>query len=626
MAFSAVMGTSGVGAARRFAREAEQVADALAGGAATDALVDQLLRARANLRRACSLGQADGGAARVPAMVALCRAAASVLGQGPSRLHIEAALGMHAGYAVETGFVGGRALALGLAAILHAWSGRHCHIVSAGDHQAAHDVAQLSALFDVCGVSAVALAATTPPPEAEQCYARDIVYATGRQLLSDFMRDELLLAGAVTPVRRRLHARKLAAGEQRPVTRGMGVALIGDIEAVLVDEAASPVVISAAGNASVLDEATLAACALVEGLLAGRDYGIGSEGGWQVHFSDEGHERLAALGMALPVYWQHPQRRFDLVSNALLARDMLQIDRHYVVQEGRLMLADESVLRLLAGRVWHNGMLQALEARNGLPLSTPPRTVARAALQTFFPRYDSLAGVGSSLAGLGQELRACYGLKVLKLASPAVPVAARRYGYRNRAAKFEGFVALVERLHEGGLGVPLLIGAPRTADLAALGRALVEKAIHFQVVDGRDPAQDALNLAAAGSAGAITFITGQAARNGAVDAVRSRLHALLFEHWDTARGDDGFFAWAEYGIVFGSIEDDVMARILPAWAAPLRQLVGRIDAGGRFGARVTGALVALAQWQATRQGSGYRRMIAVREMQLDEQLAFSGKG
>jgi preprotein translocase subunit SecA len=626
MAFSVGMGACAVGVAGRLAREAQQVADALAGSIASAALTDQLLQARANLRRACSLGQADGAAARAPAMVALCRAAGSVLGQDPSLLQIKAALGMHAGYAVEIGFVGGRALAVGLAAILHAWSGRHCHIVSAGDHQAALDVAQLSSLFQVCGVSAVALAATTPPLEAEHCYGRDIVYATGRQLLSDFMRDELLLAGAVSPARRRLQARKLAGNEQRPVTRGMGVALIGDIEAVLVDEAASPVLISAAGNASVLNDATVAACALVEGLLAGRDYSIASQAGWQVHFSDQGHERVAALGMALPVYWQHPQRRFDVVSNALLARDMLQIDRHYVVQEGRLMLADESVFRLLAGRVWHNGMLQALEVRNGLPLSTPPRTVARAALQTFFPRYDSLAGVGSSLAGLDQELQACYSLKVLKLASPAVPAPARRYGYRTRAAKFDGFVALVERLHEAGLGVPVLIGAPRTADLAALGRALVEKVIHFQVVDGRDPAQDALNLGAAGTAGAITFITGQAARNGALDAAPSRLHALLFEHWDTGRGDDGFLAWAPYGIVFASIDDDVMARILPAWAGPLRQLVRRVDAGGRFGARVTGALVALAQWQATRQGSGYRRMIALREKQLDEQLAFSGKG
>ena len=611
---------------RALAREAEHVADALVGGAVAASLIDQLSLARSNLRRACSLGHADGGDARASALIALACAARSVLGQGPGLLQLKAALGMHAGYAVEIGFVGGRPLAVALAAILHVWSGRHCHIVSASDHQGALDAATLAPLFQVCGVSAVALAASTAPAESEHSYGHDIVYATARQLLSDFMRDDLLLAGAVSPMRRRLHTRKLAGNDQRPVTRGLDVALIGDIEAVLVDEAASPVVISAAGNASVLNEATVAAYTLIEGLLAGRDYRIGSQAGWQLAFTDEGQERLAALGMALPVYWQHPQRRHDVVSNALLARDVLERDRHYLVQEQRLMLADESVFRLLAGRVWHNGILQALEVRNGLPLSTPPRTVARAALQTFFPRYEKLAGAGSSLAGLDKELKGCYGLTVLKLASPAVPVPARRYGYRDRAAKFDGFVELIAQLNEGGAGVPLLIGAPRTADLAALGRALVERVMHFQVVDGRDPAQDAASLAAANAPGAITFITGLAARNGAVDVVNSPMHALLFEHWDTRRGDDGFFAWAGFGIVFGSVDDDLLGRAVPAWGTPLRMLARRVDAESGFGTRVLAALVALAQWHAGRHGSGYRRAMALRESQLDEQLAFSGKG
>jgi preprotein translocase subunit SecA len=622
MAFDAGWG----GRKRQVGRDADAVAAALAAAFDTASLIDQLLLARSQLRRACSLGQADGGAARVPALVALARAAASVLA-APTLAQLRAALGMHAGFAVETGFTEGRAVAVGLAAILHVWSGRHCHIVSAGDHQAGLDAGALAPLYRLCGVGAVALVATTPPAEAAQCYCADVVYATGRQLLSDFMRDDLLLAGAVSPMRRRLQSRKLAGAEQRPVTRGMGVALIGDIEAVLVDEAASPVVISAAGNASVLNEATVAACTMIEGLLAGRDYRVHTQPGWQIEFTGEGEARLAQLGMALPVYWQHPRRRHDLVSNALLARDVLEIDRHYVVQEGRLMLADESVFRLLAGRVWHNGILQALEVRNGLPLSTPPRTVARAALQTFFPRYESLAGIGSSLAGLGKELSACYGLPVLTLATPSVPASARRYGYRDRAAKFDGFMQLVEQLHQGGQGVPLLIGAPRTADLAAMGRMLVEKVVAFQVVDGRDPAQDAASLLAASAPGAITFITGPASRNGQFDGAvaGAPLHALLFEHWDTRRGDDGFFAWAGYGIVFGSIMDDMLLRPLPAWATLLRPLAARLDAAGGVGARALHTLMTLSQWHVARNGSAYRRAMALRENQLDEQLAFSGK-
>jgi len=610
---------------RQIAREAARVFDTVASNGDTASLVDALSLARANLRRASNLGRFDGGDAREPALVALACAAASVLGEAPTLQQLQAALALHAGYAVELGFTGGRALPLALAAMLHAWSGRHCHIVCADNHAAARDAGLLAPLYRLCGVTVAALASAMPPAEAESCYALDIVYATGRQLLSDFMRDDLLLAGAVSPMRRSLQARKLAAQEQRPVTRGFGVAIVADIESVLVDEAASPVLISAAGNATVLDEATVAACSLIEGLLAGRDYRIVASPGWHVDFSEEGLQRLADLGLSLPVYWQHPQRRYDLVSNALLARDAMVPDYHYVVQEGSVMLADDSALRLLAGRVWHNGILQALEARNGLPLSTPPRTVARAALQTFFPRYAQLAGAGSSLAGLHEELAACYGLDVMKLAAPTLPSPQRRYAYADRAARFDAFIAHIERLHDGGMGVPVLVGAPRTADLAAIGRALVERAVPFQVIDGRDPEKDAASLAAADTPGAVTFVTGWAARNGVPPAPGSALHVLLFEHWDARRGDEGFFAWSPFSIVFGSTSDDILQRPLPAWAGWLRAVAKRVDAGGAFGTRLLQALVALSQWYGSRHGSRYRRTLALRETQLDEQLAFSSK-
>jgi preprotein translocase subunit SecA len=618
------------GALRR--RLEHDAADAARTGAAISdlALTNQLMLARANLRRACALGQADGGAARLPALAALVRASEVALGITPSGQQLCAALGMHAGFAVELGFVGGRPLAVALCALLHVWSGRHCHIVAASDYLAARDGAAFAPLFALCGVSVGLLGANTPPADAERQYSFDIVYATGRQLLSDFMRDDLLLGGAVSPLRRSLQARKVAGLDQRPVTRGMGVALIDDIEAVLVDEAASPVLISAAGHASVLNEATVAAFTLIASLLAGRDYQLLRLPGWQIEFSEAGHERLERLGMALPAYWQHPQRRYDLVSAALLARDALEPERHYVVQEGRVMLADESVFRLLGGRNWHHGMLQALEVREGLPLSTPPRTVARASLQTFFPRYEQLAGAGSSLAGLAYELKSCYQLPVLSLVEPEQrPAPAPHYAWRDRAAKLDGFIALVERLHVEA--VPMLIGAPRTADLAAIGRLLVERGIPFAVADGRDPTADAPTLAASGAPGSVTFITAIAGRNCELPAAlagtgpQSGVRGLLFEHFEARRADRAFFAWSGEGAVFASIDDDVLTRPLPAWATPLRHLVRQSALGDGVQARASRAIIALSQWHAAKHGSWYRRSLALRENQLDEQLAFSGK-
>jgi hypothetical protein len=175
----------------------------------------------------------------------------------------------------------------------------------------------------------------------------------------------------------------------------------------------------------------------------------------------------------------------------------------------------------------------------------------------------------------------------------------------------------------------VLVGAPRTADLAAIGRLLVERGIPFQVADGRDPAADALTLAAASTAGAVTFMTGPAARNGelppaaaSASSPASAVHGLLFEHWDSRRADRAFFAWARYGVVFASIDDDVLLRPSPAWAPGLRQLVR----WNGLGDRAVRALIALSQWHGGKHSSWYRRSLALRETQLDEQLAFSGKG
>ena len=615
---------------RRLEGEAVQVlraAHALGDGADAPALADQLRDARAGLRRACSLGQADGGAARDVALAAIARASAALLGTLPSPQQVTAALAMHQGYAVECGFVGGRPLAVALCAILHVWSGRHCHIVGASDYLAARDAAAFAALYQACGCAVATLAVNTPPDDMARRYGHDIVYATGRQLLSDFLRDDLLLGGAVSAMRRRVQARTVAALDQRPVTRGMGVDIIDDIEAVLVDEAASPVLISAAGNSTVLNAATEAARDLVAQLEDGRDYQIERAPAWQVHLSDEGERRVEQIGAALPVYWQHPKRRFDLFSCALLARDVLERERHYVINDGRVMLADENVFRLLAGRIWHYGMLQAVEAREGLPLSAPPRTVARASLQTFFRRYERLAGAGSSFAGLARELHQCYRLPVLALGA-AGRRPALQYGYPDRAAKLDGFIGVLERL--SGAGGAVLVGAPRTSDLAAIGRLLSERGILFQVADGRDPAADALTLAAAGVPGKVTLMTGPAGRNGELPLLapgqeqeRTPMpHGLLFEHWESRRADLAFFAWADRAMVFASIEDDLLARALPAWALWLRAVV-RADVLGNGPAQL---LIRLAQWHGRRHGSRYRQSLALRETQLDEQLAFSKKG
>lgn len=602
------------------------------------ALAADLALARADLRRACSLGQQHGGAARCAALALLALVCEREFAVAPSRQQLMGALAMHEGHAAELGFGPGKALAVALTAILHVWSGRQCHIVGASDYLVARDAAALGSLYKICGCSVASLASTTAPTEMAQCYGADVLYATGRQLLSDFMRDHLLLSGAVSPLRRSLRAQHMAPDAPQPVTRGTSVAIIDDIEAVLADEAASPVLISAAGNHSVLDGATQAALAVIGELQAERDYQLERQPLLQVHFTPQGEDKLAHLALRLPVYWQHPSRASDLLSLALLARDGLACDRHYVVREGKVIVTDDSVYRLLAGRSWQFGMLQAIEARHGLPCSAPPRTIARAVFQTFFPRYHRLAGAGGACDGLGAELLAIYRLPVARLAIAAPRAQARLFDQQGE--KLDALVDTVEQLHRQRL--PVLVGVPRSADMAAIGRMLLERGIAFVVADGRDETADAQLLRCAAQPvtgqegiapsesghdvpsdfGRITLLVGAAGRGASVDPGASALHVLLFEHWDTRRGDLAFFSLGAHALIFTSADDDLLIRHLPARAAWLRRLA-RFPLLRRHTFQL---MVALAQRQVVRQSSRHRQAMVQREIQLDSQLAFSKKG
>jgi len=583
--------------ARRAGRRAAAIFQQ-AGTLAFDAAV--LAAARSRLRRAVALDRGQDGAVdhALAALAGACRLAGLGL---PAPRQLAAALLMGEGRAVEFGMRGGASLAVALAALLHAWSGRRCHLVRASDYLAARDCAAFAPLYALAGVRATALGADLDEAETAQRYTAELVYATGRQLLSDLLRTRLAAEG-------------VAAAACRP---GADVALVDDIDAVLAEEAASPVVISAAGSAGVLDGATLAACALVDELGAGADYHITREPAWRVDFTDVGLARLDLLALRLPVYWRHPQRRDDLLTSALLARDELQRERHYLVQEGRVLIADDGVLRRLAGRVWQFGMLQAVEAREGLPLSSPPRTVARTAIQSFLPEYRCLAGIGASLAGMQTELRDCYGLHTAVLGGEPGLRPERHYGYRDGAAKLDAFVDALEARQRRGEA--LLVGAPRTADLAAIGRLLAARTIGFALADGREPEADAMTLASAGEPGKVTLVVAAALRNGVLPDAGPQvpLHGMLFEHWDGARADAAFFAWCTGGEVFGAASDELLLRALPEWLPLPVTVLGRAPA-------LAAPLVRLAQRNAARQASRYRASLGLRERQMDEQLAFAG--
>ena len=599
------------------------------------ALLARSKACRAAFTRATRLGASGAAAGRAEALALVALSAGRHLGMAPTDAQLFAALAMHDGFAVDLPAGAGKTLAVACCAILHAWSGTPCHIIVASERQAQRDAHGLARLFAMTDCSVGWLAADAPRERLGDLYACDILYATGRQLMTEHVRARAAAGDAAGPLRRQLQA--LAGGVQPrgPAAPGERAAVVDDVDRVLLDEALAPLLISAGGDDAILEAASRAACGVVTELAAARDYTIEFLPMADIAFTEAGQARLETLRARLPAFWRSPARSEELVANALFARDVLVEDSHYAVREGRVLPLADNLQALLGNRAWYAGILQALEARAGVAVTPPPRTIARSALQEYFPLYRSLSGAGALLRDLVPELWRFYRLRTLEAPAAGQPrrlrparASWRREIFATRGEKIEALLACATRLQQQGL--PVLVCAADTTDLQAIAVAMADARLTAQVAVGIDPDQDALRLEQAGQAGALTLATSAALRGTPIavnEQVRANggLQVLSSGYQESRRLDQlvsskgslpGEKTAAQF---FVSVEDDMFTRSLPFWTTPLQWAARRPS----MRAGLLPWLARRAQARTRKQLARHRELLLKREQQLDQQLAFS---
>ncbi len=547
-----------------------------------------------------------------------------------------AALAMHDGLLVAMAAGEGKTLALALVAVLHAWRGRPCHVATANDYLAQRDAELMRPLFSRCGLDVAALGPGMSPEQVPEVYRSDVVYATSRQFLADYLRDQLMLGGVDDPLRMRLRMLAPVGSVRQPSMRGLHVLLADDAEAVLLDEATTPVVITAPSDNPLLIEAVRSAHELVGHLQAERDYRY-VEQQRDIEFSAEGEERLEQHLDLLPPLWRNPERRDDLVRQAIAVRDRLLPERHYVVQQGRVTILDEQISRILARPTWMLGLLQAIEIREGLEPTPPYRTLARMGLTQFFRSYSTLAGIGAAVHREHRELRRSLGLHVLPLSartnstlqlSPAGV-------WRDREEKMAALVDVVVQLHQRSQ--PVLINLRRLPDAGAMAQQLSQQGVSCQFLNLRQPngLGDALNLIS--QPGQVTLALNLDAAGhdfahptpaGDDQAAEAGLHILQFETQDLTRQDQRILGLAgRRGQVatarqYFALDDDLLRHQLPrccgALLTYLHQHSPRLLPG------VVRWLHRHAQHRALVQARRQRQQQPRREALLNQQLAFAG--
>ncbi|HZP92259.1 MAG TPA: preprotein translocase subunit SecA [Burkholderiales bacterium] len=520
----------------------------------------------------------------------------------------------------------GKTLTATLAAATAALGGRAVHVITVNDYLASRDAEWMLPVYSALGLTVGCVVHDVEPAQRRNAYAQDVTYCSNKEIAFDYLRDRLLLGGRLRPVASKVDV--LGGGElnRKLLLRGLQFAIVDEADSVLIDEARTPLILSA--QASQTQEEQMYRQALeLAAELPGEEFAVKES---QIELTDAALRRLEERGRSLGGVWSGPRRREQLVRKALTALYLFQRDKHYLLRDGKVVIIDEFTGRLMPDRSWEQGLHQLIEIKEGCEVTGRRETLARISYQRFFRRYVHLSGMTGTAAEVADELWAVYRLRVAKVPTHR-PVRRMRFPdlvFGSAEAKWKAVVAETERLHRAGR--PVLIGTRSVAASEHLASLFDGAGLPYQLLNARQDKLEAEIIARAGEPGRITVATNMAGRGTDIKlmagvAERGGLHVISAELNDSARIDRQLYGrgarQGDHGSCQGilAMEDDLVATYLPwtcAW------LSGR----GRLPTRAGRLLFHLAQRRAERIYSRARRDLLDLDEQLGDMLAFAGRG
>lgn len=567
------------------------------------------------------------------ALAALREAAARVCGLRPFRVQLIGVATLHRGCLAEMATGEGKTLVAAISAVLAGWTRRPCHVVTVNDYLAARDARWFEALFRIAGLSVGVVTGGMDSPARRQGHGADVTYTTSKELLADFLRDRIVLGSLTDAERLRLrtagNSRRTQLGQT--VMRGLGTAIIDEADSILIDEAVTPLIISREQENSDLRDACIEARQLGELLEKGADYEVDSRFR-DVELTTAGRGRLAGEADRLPALWRGTERRQELVIQALHAREFHHRDRQYVVQDGKVVIVDEYTGRMMPQRTWRDGLHQAIEAREGLSITSPSETLARMSFQKFFRMFPRLSGMTGTAWEERHELWRVYRLAVIRIPTnqPIRRVVLPDRIFASADEKWAAVAAEISRLNSTGR--PVLVGTRSIAASEALSRRLAEVHLPHRLLNATRHQEEATIIGDAGKSGTVTISTNMAGRGTDIRldpgvAELGGLAVIATERHESSRIDRQLFGRAGRqgdpgsAQAFVSWDDEIFVRFLPK---PVRLGLKKLSSGGR--PWVLKTAVQLAQRKAQNQASTQRKLVLRSDEWIDESLGFAGAG
>lgn len=448
----------------------------------------------------------------LPEAFALSREAIRrMIGERAFDVQLMAAICLHQGKIAEQRTGEGKTLSAAIAAFLNALTGKGVHVVTVNDYLARRDTGWYGLALQMAGLSLGCIIHdqaflldpkhTTKgemderlrhlrPVDRKEAYSADITYGTNNEFGFDYLRDNM---------RVRL---------EDCVQREHHFAIVDEVDSILIDEARTPLIISAPDvepTQKYYDFANL-----IKSLSSDTDYLI-DEKLKTASLTEHGLRKVEKRLKVDNLY----EKDFDTIhhiENALKARTLFLRDRDYVIKDNQVVIVDEFTGRLMFGRRWADGLHQAVEAKEGVKIQQESITLATISFQNYFRMYQKLAGMTGTAATEAEEFVKIYGLETVVIPTN-LPMIRKDHSdmvYKTTRAKYAAVVREIEKCHQKGQ--PVLVGTTSIERNEIIDKFLTKKGIPHNLLNAKQHEKEAKIIAEAGKKGAVTVATNMAGR------------------------------------------------------------------------------------------------------------------
>ena len=508
----------------------------------------------------------------VDAFAAAREGALRSLGMKPYKVQIMGGIALHRGDIAEMRTGEGKTLTATMPVYLNALAGEGVHVVTVNEYLSQRDAQEMGVFYNYMGLSVGLNLNSLNSEEKRAAYNADITYSTNNELGFDYLRDNMV--------------KTVEARVQRP----LNYAVIDEVDSVLIDEARTPLIISGEGQEST--SLYQVANAFVKTLKKAEEED-GSDGDYtldiktkSIQLSENGIDKAESYFGLNNLY---ELKNVDLthhINQALKANYTMALDVDYVVAEdGEILIVDQFTGRTMPGRRFSEGLHQAIEAKEGVPIQKESKTMATITFQNFFRMYKKLSGMTGTGKTEEEEFRNIYNMFVTTIPTnrPILRDDAPDFIYSNMTAKFNAVAREVKQRHEKGQ--PILLGTVSIETSELVSKLLYKYGVPHKVLNAKQNESEAEIIKQAGQRGSVTIATNMAGRGTDIklgEGVRELggLAVIGTERHESRRidnqlrGRSGRQGDPGYSRFYLSLEDELMVRF---GADRLQKIMGKDD-------------------------------------------------